>query len=208
MWSGGKDGGNFSRSEVENFKARGRKLDAKLSRYDTLQISELEKLLPENLNKVELARRELLDIYSTHHKDVTVIEKVTRIARESHVLIGSELARMARNMESFDADLAQLEAEFNAYWSLFEAHTHLLLNFIQEPQTQHKTKERGPATRKAERISNRVAWTDQLNEKSSTQIVRAPAKRLTVRVRIFLSIKRQENATFFWQSFDVRSTWN
>ena len=34
-----KDGGNFSKSEIDTFKARTRKLDTKLSRYDTLQIT-------------------------------------------------------------------------------------------------------------------------------------------------------------------------
>ena len=34
-----KDGGNFSKSEIDTFKARNRKLDTKLSRYDILQIT-------------------------------------------------------------------------------------------------------------------------------------------------------------------------
>ena len=102
---------------METFKQRARKLDTKLSRYDTLQITELDKLLPEHLARIESSRAELLELYQVHHRDVTLIERVNKINRESHVLIGSEVARMAKNVLASRDDLTQLEAEFSAYWA-------------------------------------------------------------------------------------------
>ena len=84
----------------------------------------------------------MVEIYDIHFKDVTVINLILRIGRESHVLVGSgkmclvfaqqmlpnnllwysiriysELARMQRMVKDKHSDLVKLEEEFRAYWS-------------------------------------------------------------------------------------------
>jgi len=44
-------GGNFSSTEREAYKTRVRKYDAKLSRFETLQIADDERILPERIEK-------------------------------------------------------------------------------------------------------------------------------------------------------------
>ena len=44
-------GGNFSSTERETYKTRVRKIDAKLSRFETLQIVDGDKILPERIEK-------------------------------------------------------------------------------------------------------------------------------------------------------------
>ena len=46
-----KNGGNFAKSEVDTFKTRIRKLDVKLSRFDTFQITTIDQMLPEKVEK-------------------------------------------------------------------------------------------------------------------------------------------------------------
>lgn len=46
-----KNGGNFSKSEVEAFRIRIKKLNVKLSRFDTFQITTIDQMLPEKIEK-------------------------------------------------------------------------------------------------------------------------------------------------------------
>lgn len=46
-----KNGGNFAKSEVDTFKTRIKKLDVKLSRFDTFQITTIDQMLPEKIEK-------------------------------------------------------------------------------------------------------------------------------------------------------------
>ena len=55
----------------------------------------------------------MLEIYNVHFKDLTVVEKVARVNRESHVLVGSEIARMQKLIFNSKADLEKLESEFS-----------------------------------------------------------------------------------------------
>lgn len=112
-----KNGGNFAKSEVDTFKTRIKKLDVKLSRFDTFQITTIDQMLPEKIEKVEQVRRNLMEIYDVHLKDVVVINMVFKINRESHVLIGSELARMQKSIKDKFDEAEQLEKLFRAHWS-------------------------------------------------------------------------------------------
>ena len=44
-------GGNFSTTERDAYKLRVSKLDAKLSRFETLQMADADKILPERIEK-------------------------------------------------------------------------------------------------------------------------------------------------------------
>ena len=63
----------------------------------------------------------MLEIYNIHFKDLTVIEKVARVNRESHVLVGSEIARMQKLIFNSKADLRKLETEFRSGIEYFGA---------------------------------------------------------------------------------------
>ena len=125
-----KNGGNFSKTEVDAFRIRIKKLDVKLSRFDTFQITTIDQMLPEKIEKglygyqksvkrkvlVEQVRSNLMEIYDIHLKDVVVINMVFKISRESHVLIGSELARMQKSIKDKFEETEQLEKLFRAHW--------------------------------------------------------------------------------------------
>ena len=56
-----------------------------------------------NINEdysVDESRKGMMEIFDIHMKDVTVINTILRIGRESHILIGSELARMQRMVQA------------------------------------------------------------------------------------------------------------
>ena len=46
-----KNGGNFAKSELDTFRPRIRKLDGKLSRFDTYIVSTIDQMLPEKIDK-------------------------------------------------------------------------------------------------------------------------------------------------------------
>ena len=60
-----------------------------------------------------------MEIYDIHLKDVVVINMVFKINRESHVLIGSELARMQKSIKDKFDETEQLEKLFRAHWWVF-----------------------------------------------------------------------------------------
>ena len=57
-----------------------------------------------------------MEVYDIHLKDVVVINMVFKISRESHVLIGSELARMQKSIKDKFHETEQLEKLFRAHW--------------------------------------------------------------------------------------------
>ena len=57
-----------------------------------------------------------MEVYDIHLKDVVVINMVFKISRESHVLIGSELARMQKSIKDKFNETEQLEKLFRAHW--------------------------------------------------------------------------------------------
>ena len=111
-----KDGGNYSRPELDMYRARARKLEIKLSRFEFIQNAELEKTLPEKLELVEETKRKWLIIYDDHLRDVTMLVNLAKIKRESHVFISCELSRMQKDINDTKAELIELEKQIEHYW--------------------------------------------------------------------------------------------
>ena len=111
-----KDGGNYSRPELDMYRARARKLEIKLSRFEFIQNAELEKTLPEKLEQVEETKRKWLIIYDDHLRDVTMLVNLAKIKRESHVFISCELSRMQKDTNDTKSELIELENQVEQYW--------------------------------------------------------------------------------------------